>query len=120
MTEIIATSETGGQKGRKQEMYSCIPPGPLAEVARVYGYGAQKYARMNWMKGYPYSWSLDALQRHIEAFRAGDNKDPESGLDHLAHATFHLFTLMEFSNTNTGEDDRISTLREGMYSAIGT
>jgi hypothetical protein len=106
MTEVIHTSATGGEKGRKPERYSLIPVGPLAELARVYGYGAQKYSDHNWRKGYPYSWSLDALQRHIEAFRRGENLDQESGLSHLAHANFHLMALQEFCNTGTGTDDR--------------
>ena len=106
MAEIKFTSETGATKGRKPETYSLIPVGPLAELARVYGYGCDKYEPRNWEKGYPYSWSLDAMQRHIEAFRSGEYKDNESGLAHCAHAIFHLMTLMEFEITNKGTDDR--------------
>lgn len=106
-SEVRATDpETGGQKGRKPEEYAFIPPGALAEVARVYGMGAEKYDPWNWAKGYPYSWSLSALYRHVEAFRRGEETDSESGLPHLAHAAFHLFTLMEFRNNNLGTDDR--------------
>lgn len=106
MTEVIHTSETGGEKGRKPETYSLIPVGPLAELARVYGYGASKYSDNNWRKGYPFSWSIDSLYRHIEAFRLGQNIDPESGLHHLAHANFHLMTLQEFQGAGSGQDDR--------------
>lgn len=97
---------TGGQKGQKQEQYSMIPVDPLAEVARVYGYGAQKYDRDNWRKGYAWSLSLDALLRHIEQFRRGESVDTESGRKHLAHAAFHLFTLMEYDSKGLGTDDR--------------
>jgi len=112
VAEVRFTSETGGEKGRKPEAYSCIPPGPLAELARVFGYGASKYSLHNWAKGYPYSWSIDALQRHIEAWRSGENKDPESGLHHLGHAMFHLLVLQDFESTNTGTDDRLCTMRK--------
>lgn len=97
---------TGGQKGKKPEQYSMIPVDPLAEVARVYGYGAQKYDRDNWRKGYAWSLSLDALLRHIEQFRRGERLDTESGRHHLAHAAFHLFTLMEYDSKGLGTDDR--------------
>ena len=98
MAEVIETDpETGGQKGRKPEAYSLIPVEALAEVARVYGYGAKKYAPNNWRKGYRWSLSIDALLRHIAEFQKGEDIDPESGLHHLAHATFHLFTLMTYS-----------------------
>ena len=43
MIETIATSEAGGKKGKKAEAYGLIPPHPLEEVARVYGYGSSKY-----------------------------------------------------------------------------
>lgn len=109
MTEVMAIDPaTGAQKGRKDEMYSLIPAKPLAEVARVYGFGAKKYDAWNWAKGYPYSWSLDAHGRHVEKFRDPDedDRDAESRLLHLAHAVFHLLTLMEFEMTRTGTDDR--------------
>jgi hypothetical protein len=105
--EVRATDpNTGGQKGKKPEEYALIPPFALAEVARVYGMGAKKYSAHNWAKGYPYSWALSALYRHVEAFRRGESTDAESGLSHLAHATFHLFTLMEFEKHGLGTDDR--------------
>jgi hypothetical protein len=110
--EIRATSESGGQKGRKSEEYALIPSEPLAELARVYGYGASKYSDNNWRKGYPYSWSLSALYRHIEAFRRGQSADPESGRHHLAHAAFHLFTLIWFDQNGRGEDDRADVLHD--------
>lgn len=106
MTETIHTSETGGRKGRKEERYSLIPPGPLAALARVYSYGSEKYEDWNYARGYPYSWSMDSLIRHVEAFRRGENIDPESGRPHLAHAAWHCFTLMFFQEKGLGTDDR--------------
>lgn len=106
MSEERAKSKTGGEKGRKPEAYSLVPIKPLASVARVYEYGSRKYAPHNWLKGYPWSWATDALFRHIEAWRGGERLDPETGLPHLAHAVFHLFSLMEFEERGIGEDDR--------------
>lgn len=112
MTEVIATSETGGMKGRKAEEYGLIPPHALEEVAKVYGFGAAKYDSHNWAKGYPYTWSLSALGRHIKQFEKGERLDKESGIPHLAHAAFHLFTLMEFDRTGRGTDDRLCRIYE--------
>lgn len=105
--EEIVTSESGGQKGQKLERYALIPVIPLAEIARVYGYGANKYSPNNWRKGYEWSLSKDALDRHIESFWGGQSIDPESGRHHLAHAAFHLLTLMEYELRNLGVDDRV-------------
>ena len=108
MTEQIATSNSGGQKGRKPEAYSLIPVEFLAEVARVYNYGATKYSAENWRQGYPWSWSYDALGRHLAAFWSGQEIDPESGRHHLAHAAFHLASLYTYSENSRylEHDDR--------------
>lgn len=97
---------TGGQKAVKPERYELIPVWPMAELARVYNYGCKKYKDHNWQRGYPWSWSIGALLRHIARFLAGETIDPESKLHHLAHAVFHLLTLMEFGRRGLGTDDR--------------
>jgi hypothetical protein len=104
--------DTGGEKGVKLERYEFLPVSPLREVARVYGYGARKYADRNWERGYNWSWSYGALQRHVNAFWGGEELDPESGLPHLAHATFHLLALMEFGRTHPEKDDRSFDVKE--------
>lgn len=87
----------GGEKEVKLARFGLIPQEALEEVAKVYGYGALKYSDHNWRKGYPWTLSLDALGRHISSFTKGEEIDPESGLPHLAHATFHLLTLLTWS-----------------------
>jgi len=98
---------TGGQKGVKLERYDLIPVYPMREVARVYGLGASKYAARNWELGYEWSKSYGALQRHINAFWAGEDRDPDSGLSHLAHAVFHCLAMMEWARTHPEKDDRV-------------
>lgn len=103
----VKDPNTGGEKGSKPECYEQIPVEPLAEIARVYNFGATKYARANFLKGYKWSLSTDALLRHIHQWRGGQSKDPESNLSHLAHAAFHLLALMEFELKKLGTDDRL-------------
>lgn len=102
----VTDPATGGQKGAKPENYSLIPVEALAEVARVYEFGAKKYEANNWRLGYAWSLSYSALMRHIQAFWGGEDMDPESGYHHLAHATFHLFSLMTWGQTHPEKDDR--------------
>lgn len=102
----VTDPETGGQKGRKAEEYALIPVAALAAEARVYGYGATKYAPNNWRKGYAWSLSYSAMMRHLNAFWRGEFYDPESGQPHLAHAKFHCNTLMTFFWEGLGTDDR--------------
>lgn len=97
MTETRTTSSSGGQKGVKPERHSLVPRDPMKWVARVYGFGASKYADHNWRKGYEFSKSIDSLQRHVDEFVLGNELDDESGLPHLAHAAFHLLSLLEWT-----------------------
>jgi hypothetical protein len=110
--EVIIESATGGRKGQKNERFDLIPPGPLRAIARAFGYGSSKYSPRNWEKGYDWSLSFGALQRHLWAFWSGEDTDPESGLPHLAHAAFHSLALMEFMDVHKEFDDRPSKTKE--------
>jgi hypothetical protein len=96
VVEVRTTSETGGQKGVKPQRMSLLPFQALAKISEVYGFGEKKYAAHNWRLGYEWDKSLDALERHIGAFKDGEDNDPESGLSHIAHAGFHVLTLLVF------------------------
>lgn len=104
--EVRTTSSTGGQKGVKPEAHSLVPVEALAEVARVYNAGAQKYSAHNWRKGYEWSKSYDAAQRHMQAFWGGEDFDPETGTKHLGNAIFHLMGLIVFMDEHPEFDDR--------------
>lgn len=107
MSEVrITDPETGGQKGTKPERFDLMPFGPLEEVARVYGFGAEKYGERNYLKGYAYGLALAALLRHVSAWAQGEDIDTDSGLNHLAHAATHCLNLMLFQQHGLGTDDR--------------
>lgn len=106
MTEVRTTSSTGGEKGVKPERYDLIPVEALAKVAQLYGKGAEKYAAHNWRRGYEWSKSYAAMQRHANSFWNGEDLDPEMQLPHLASVIFHAFTLMTFMDEQPRFDDR--------------
>lgn len=78
----------------------------LNQTAAVLKFGAQKYAEHNWRKGFAWSRPLAAAMRHLTAFNAGEDRDPESGLSHLAHAACCIMFLLEFEKTHPHLDDR--------------
>lgn len=96
MTEERVTSSSGGQKGKKPEAFGGGDPLAYIELAKVYAMGEAKYARFNYLKGYPWSLSIDALFRHLFAFLAGEERDAESGLLHTSHVAWHAQTLTSF------------------------
>lgn len=71
----------------------------LGDVARVIAYGAAKYGHCNWQfvpdakRRYE-----DAAVRHLAAYCAGEERDEESGLPHLAHVATNILFRMAFDN----------------------
>lgn len=112
MSEVRKTAATGGQKGEKPEQFHTIPYEALAELARVYKFGASKYADYNYRLGYEWSLSFNAMMRHAWAFWGGEDTDEESGLNHMAHVAWHALNLVLFAELGAdvyGElDDRPS------------
>lgn len=96
-----STSEsTDTPIGRKYDsgksLMSLVPPNALKEVADVLTIGASKYDPGNWMivdeLMYRYS---NAAERHLMAWRLGEQLDPETGKNHLAHAICCLMFMLE-------------------------
>jgi len=89
--------ETGIKYDAGKPEYGLIPAYALEEIAKVLTYGAQKYSRDNW-KQVPDKERryFDAMQRHIWAHKRGEKTDPETGMNHLAHAGCCLLYLAEF------------------------
>lgn len=101
---------TGGQKGAKLTQLGALDPVALIEVSRVAGYGANKYAAFNFLKGYDWSLSFNAGMRHALLFWAGEDIDEESGRSHPAMAAWHFMTLVSFLARQVGNDDRPPSL----------
>lgn len=106
MTEVRITSATGGEKGQKPQQIGTIDPAALLGLAEVSGFGATKYAAYNYLKGYDWSLSYDAAQRHLMQFWAGQDHDDESGLAHVLHAAWHCLAMASFLARDLGTDDR--------------
>ncbi len=79
----------------------------MEEVAKVRMFGAAKYSRDNWKKGFKVTRSCAAALRHIFAFLSGETNDPESKLSHLAHAVCSLeHALYDMKHRQDVNDDR--------------
>lgn len=75
--------ETGGEKGLKTAVLGDACPKALLEVSKVYGHGRKKYSRGNYLRGYAWSSSYDALQRHLLLFWTGEERDGEGIVNEL-------------------------------------
>ncbi len=76
------------------------------ECARVYGYGARKYAAWNWAKGFQWSVPLACAVRHLLSMIEGETTDPESSEPHRGHVFCNVAMLLTFHSTYREGDDR--------------
>lgn len=88
-----------------------LPPKVLEGVAQVLAFGAKKYAAWNWVKAPAYGRYFAAVQRHLAAWQAGEDLDPETGLPHLHHALCSLMFLAELQRLGEAQDDRPTDAR---------
>ncbi len=65
----------------------------LERLAETCAQGAEKYGPTNWRKGIPFSNLINHALNHLNLYLAGDR-----GEDHLAHAAWGLFAMMEFED----------------------
>lgn len=100
MTEAFHKADAGKPR------IGLIPPEMIQQTAEVLTFGAAKYAPNNWSRGADWSRYFDAMQRHLWAWQAGEDTDPETGLSHLAHASCCLAFLMAYQARGIGTDDR--------------
>lgn len=114
--------------------YELLPSFAKKELARVYTLGAHKYsiykdesgkeilgkdipfdqvgkyemvddASDNWRKGLPWMSAIASVERHIEAYKRGEDID-ELGTLHLSNAAWGLLTLAEYYKIFPQGDDR--------------
>jgi hypothetical protein len=85
---------------------SRVPRAGLEGLAEVMAFGAEKYGWDNWKQGMDWSRLLDAALRHLYKFTDGQDKDEESGLNHLSHAACNIFFLIHYYEKGLGRDNR--------------
>lgn len=109
----IGPVNTGIKHDQDKPDMSLLSSIALTEVAKVMTFGKRKYSAHNWRGGFVWSRPLAACLRHVFAFLGGEDKDPETGLSHLAHAICCLMFVLEFEKTRPDLDDRYKPKTEG-------
>lgn len=83
-----------------------IPHFVMKGVADVLAFGAKKYDPWNWANGFEWGRLIGAVERHVGAFKDGEDIDPESNLCHIYHAMCGLMFLAAHYEKKLGTDDR--------------
>lgn len=92
--------ESDISEGKKFDLdkprYDLIPPEALHEIVNSLTYGAKKYDPENWKKvSNANQRYFAAAQRHIWAWKRGEEFDPESKIHHLACAAVNIMFILE-------------------------
>ena len=96
--DVIAASPVGVRNDVGKDPWHLFMWDAAHEVVRVLQMGAAKYTERNWEKGMKWSRVYNSLQRHLYSwYQEGENYDKESGLHHLAHASWNVLVLLAYS-----------------------
>ena len=96
-----------GQIGATKAPLGLVPPYAMEQTAWVHKLGADKYGPWNWREtGVCASTYVNAILRHLNAWRDGEDLDPESGISHLAHVACSANILMDAEYCDKLQDDR--------------
>jgi hypothetical protein len=86
---------------------AAIPPVAIIELGQAMADGERKYGRFNWRdKTVTTSVYTDAIDRHMLAFRDGENAASDSGIPHLAHVMACCSILIDALSVGKLNDDR--------------
>ena len=89
--EIVIAAGKGLKHDKGKLMWGLLPWMELKAVVEVLTFGAKKYKPNNWRKvENGRQRYFDAAMRHISAIGAGEVSDPETGINHYAHAICSL------------------------------
>ncbi len=70
----------------------------LEDVGRVGTFGAMKYSPHGWERVADADRRyMDAMLRHLLKHLQGEERDPESNLDHLAHMAWNALLVLELA-----------------------
>lgn len=92
-----------------------LPPEVLFGAAEVLTIACEsgEYPERNWEQGMRWGRVFGSLMRHAWAFWRGEERDPKTGLPHVAHLLTNAIFLYTYYIRAAGTDDRPTTVLKG-------
>lgn len=108
MTDSLPDNNPKTQYGiKKAPVLSVTPASAILILGQVMALGAKKYGAFNYRdKNVAASVYVDAMLRHLLAWNAGQDSDPESGVSHLGHVMACAAILIDAQAIDKLVDDR--------------
>lgn len=119
--DILSKEEKGLRFNSGKTRFDLLEPYAIEQLAKVFTAGSLKYSDHNWLKGMEWSKVMASLERHINAFKNGDDIDYDknckdcqegtckshTGLLHMAHAAWNCLAIVSYYKYHPELDDRI-------------
>lgn len=84
-----------------------VPTEAISALGEILTFGLSKgYPARNWEQGMDWGRTYGSLQRHLNAWWGGEDRDKESGKSHLHHAITRIAMLIAYEERKVGKDDR--------------
>ena len=107
MSQIRKPSNPKDAIGIKKLDMGLVPDTALVHLALAFTEGALKYGRYNWrIAGIRSSVYNAALQRHLAKWWNGQDRDPNTGLHHLANGLACIAIILDAALYDKLNDDR--------------
>lgn len=95
-----------GRDNKNKLRYDLVPPFAHEQLAKILTHGAKIYGERDWENGLNWSEVIASMERHLNAFKNGEDYDSESGLLHISHVLSNAAFLTEYYRTYPQGDDR--------------
>lgn len=104
--KLMDKLQVGTKYDEDKPPMALLDPEFLEGLARVLGFGANKYAPHNWRNGILCSRLISAAYRHLGAINKGEDIDSESGQSHVYHLGCCVMFLASMIEHRPELDDR--------------
>lgn len=91
-----------------------VPPEAMLALGRHFEIGAKKYADRNWERGMDWGKCCASLERHLLAWKSGEDYDSETGSHHMISVAWNAFVLFTYAIRGIGKDDRPKLQKNGI------
>lgn len=86
-----------------------VAPQLVEEVAKVLQISSEKYpdnedGTANWMGGLSYQSLIGCMERHLNEFKKGVDKDKDTGCHTLAHLACNIMFVLYFESTGKNKE----------------
>lgn len=98
------------KKDKGKAPWHLLPMKQVGHIVDILDFGRKKYSENSWQKLGPDEYGnpaiiryMDALYRHMNAWKEGEKIDPESGFSHLWHVACNIVFMMYFEDKENAE-----------------